>query len=77
MKMTNNKNAAVEEIQNDTLIGAEKRRGRKSKKHQQKMDFGNPDIIMFGMMSSVKTGHVAMDMVICLFLPVFFRYIFQ
>ena len=32
MKMTNNKKAAVEEIQNDTLIGVEKRRGRKSKK---------------------------------------------
>ena len=30
--MTNNKKAALEEIQNDTLIGVEKRRGRKSKK---------------------------------------------
>eukprot|EP00759_Apiculatamorpha_spiralis_P037186 PhF_6_TR37153/c2_g1_i1/m.54691/K08900/BCS1; mitochondrial chaperone BCS1 len=37
------------------------------------MDFGNPELIIFGLMSSLKTGNVLLDIMLCLFLPNLFR----
>ena len=37
----------------------------------------NPDVVMFGLMSSMRTGNMILDMAICLMLPFMFRVLWQ